>query len=299
MVQNRRYRTVFLSDIHLGSRGSRARELASLLKRIRCDQLILIGDILDLWRLKGRWYWPPAHNKVVRRILKLAERGTRVVYIPGNHDDAVRQFIGLSFGGVEIEAWMAYTSVTGQRFLITHGDQFDLVVSHQRWLSSFGSLAYDWLVVFNRVVNRARQFFGRPYVSLSQKIKHKVKKACTYISRFEESLIAEAKRKGYDGVICGHIHKGEHDESCEGLTYINCGDWVESCSLVVEHLDGQLELLNGLELLAELKGPEVEELEPDPDDELTEIIMNPTEFFKHYTPPHANGMSGEQQLEAS
>lgn len=246
-------RTVFISDTHLGSKGARAKELSKFLKHVRCDTLYLVGDILDCWRLRSKWYWPDAHNDVVRRILKHASRGTRVVLIPGNHDDAARQFVHMAFGGVEILPQDEHVTADGRRLLITHGDQYDLIVQHSRWLSMLGSVAYEWLLKINRCYNYGRQRLGLPYASLSQTIKLKVKRACTFISKFEEALAAEAQRCGLDGVVCGHIHKAEVRTMPGGVTYYNCGDWVESCTALVEHADGRLELIDGLEQTAELK----------------------------------------------
>lgn len=243
-----KYRTVFISDVHLGFNGSHAQDLAKLLKRLKCERLYLVGDIIDMWRLKQRWHWPAEHNEVVRRILKLARKGTEVIYIPGNHDEAARQFATLEFGGVEIRKTDIHVTADGRKLLITHGDQFDLIIKHSRLLSMLGALAYEWLVKLNIYYNRCRAAFGFKYWSLSQFMKLKVKQACTFISRFEQTLAHEAKKQHVDGVVCGHIHKAEQAE-IDGVAYYNCGDWVESCTLLVEHRDGQMEILDGLKLL--------------------------------------------------
>ncbi len=249
MAKRARFRTVFISDLHLGAGGSRADEVAEFLKCIDCDTLYLVGDILDMWRLKKRWHWPEANNRVVRRILKLVKRGTRVVYIPGNHDDAARRYVGLSLGGVEIAMNAVHTRRDGSTMLVTHGDQFDLVVRNARLLSAIGAWAYDWLVRVNRVYNRVRGMMGMEYWSLSHYLKLKVKSACKHISRFEDALMDEAKREGHAAVVCGHIHKAEVREAATGsVAYYNCGDWVESCSALVEHADGRMELVDGLEV---------------------------------------------------
>jgi len=240
-----KYRSVFLSDLHLGSVGSQARDVARLLKRIECERLYLVGDIIDLWRLRRRWYWPAEHNDVVRRILKLASRDTEVVLIPGNHDEAVRQYHHLEFGGVKIKPLDVHTTADGRRLLVTHGDQYDLVVKHSRLLSVLGSVAYEWLIRLNVLYNRGRALLGLRYWSLSLFLKLKVKRACTFISRFEETLMAEARRRKLDGVVCGHVHHAETRRDGE-LTYYNCGDWVESCTLLVEHADGRMELLHSI-----------------------------------------------------
>jgi len=269
-------RTVFISDMHLGSKGARAAELSEFLKAVRCDRLYLVGDIIDMWRLRQRWYWPAEHNEVIRRILKIAKRGTEVYFIPGNHDEAARQFHHHEFGGVRVLPQAVHITADGRKLLITHGDQYDLIVRHSRLLSVAGSAAYDWLIGVNRVYNTARRMVGLPYWSLSQYVKLKVKTACTFMSRFEQTLIAEAERRGLDGVVCGHIHKaearaarighgsphgspigspdGSRDGGPDEIEYYNCGDWVESCTALIEHEDGAIELIDGLAWLAAREG---------------------------------------------
>lgn len=236
------YRTVFLSDAHLGTRGSRADELSAFLKHVRCERLYLIGDIMDLWALRVRWHWPVAHNHVVRRILKIAKRGTHVVYIPGNHDDAIRQYAGIDLGGVKLALQAVHRTADGKSLLITHGDEYDLVVRHSRLISMLGGWAYDNLVVLNRGMNWARAALGLKRWSLSEAIKKKVKGACSFISNFEEALISEARRRQLDGVVCGHIHQPAL-RTTDGLIYANCGDWIERATALVEHADGTLELI--------------------------------------------------------
>lgn len=246
-------RTIWISDTHLGSKGARAEELARFLKHVRCDQLYLVGDIIDCWRLRSRWYWPAAHNDVIRRILKHASRGTEVVYVPGNHDDAARQFVNMSFGGVAIKPHTTHTTADGKKLFVTHGDQYDLVVQHSRLLALLGSVAYETLLKLNRYYNTGRRAMGLPYASLSQAIKLKVKRACTFISNFETILAEQAQKRGMDGVVCGHIHKAEQREMPGSIQYLNCGDWVESCSALVEHYDGTLEIIDGIETVNSLK----------------------------------------------
>lgn len=238
-----RYRTVWISDLHLGSRGCRADLLSRFLKRVRCDRLYLVGDVVDLSRLRGRWYWPAEHNDVVRRLLNHARHGAEVVMLPGNHDDAARQFHGLEMGGVKLLPWAVHVTADGRRLLVIHGDQFDLVVTHSRLLSTVGGIAYDWLLTANRWWNATRRALGKPPYSLAGAIKGRVKSACKYISRFEEQLLHEARRRGLNGVVCGHIHRAEVRDIA-GLTYFNCGDWVESCTALVEHADGRVELID-------------------------------------------------------
>jgi len=247
------YRTVWISDTHLGSKGARAKELSRFLKQVRCEKLYLVGDIIDCWRLKSRWYWPAEHNDVVRRILKHASRGTEVVYIPGNHDDAARQFVHMAFGGVDIKTHTRHTTADGKKLFVTHGDHYDLVVQHSRLLAVLGSVAYETLLKFNRYYNVVRRWMGLPYASLSQAIKLKVKRACTFISKFEKILANEALKRGMDGVVCGHIHKAEQTVMPGGVLYLNCGDWVESCTALVEHADGRLEILDGIKAVDDLK----------------------------------------------
>ncbi|MEM1356284.1 MAG: UDP-2,3-diacylglucosamine diphosphatase [Planctomycetota bacterium] len=272
-----RYRTVWISDTHLGSKGARAEDLAKFLKQVRCDTLYLVGDIIDCWRLRSRWYWPDAHNDVVRRVLKHASKGTKVVLVPGNHDDAVRQFIHLEFGGVQILPQAEHTTADNKRLLVTHGDQFDLVVQHSRALSMLGSFAYETLLKINRYYNIGRRMLGLPYASLSQAIKLKVKRACTFISKFEEILAEEAQKHGMDGVVCGHIHKAEQREMGGGVMYLNCGDWVESCTALVEDDNGSLRIIDGIKEVQELKRRKAEsdqakaEFEAEGDDDHAEL----------------------------
>ena len=250
-----RYRTIFLSDLHLGSTGCQAKELSAFLKCVRCETLYLVGDVIDMWRLKSKWYWPSKHNRVIGRVLKMARKGTRVVYVPGNHDEHARQYAGLNFGGVELALDAEHVTADGRRLYVSHGDQFDMVVKHARMLSMLGSASYEMLLRLNRQYNRVRKLLGLNYWSLSQFLKLKVKSACTYISRFEEALVDEARAKGFDGVVCGHIHKAEirEDAGHAGMTYYNCGDWVESCTALVELPDGSIRLLDGKAVVERLR----------------------------------------------
>lgn len=253
MHSRARFRAVFISDLHLGAGGARADDAADFLKRIDCDHLYLVGDILDMWRLKRRWFWPESNNRVVRRILKLAKRGTKVTYIPGNHDHPARRYAGLNFGGVDIALHATHTTPDGRAILITHGDQFDLAIRHAKLLSALGSWAYDHLIRINTIYNRIRRLMGLEYWSLSQYLKLKVKSACSHISRFEDAVIDEARRTGHAAVVCGHIHKAEIREG--PITYYNCGDWVESCTALVEHDDGRFELIDGLAFTRSMSEP--------------------------------------------
>ncbi len=252
------YRTVFLSDIHMGSSAARVDEAAAFLKHIDCQTLYLVGDIIDMWRLKSRWHWPEANNKFVRRVLKMAKRGTRVVFIPGNHDEGARQFIGLNFGGVMVEQNAIHITADGRKLLVMHGDEVDVVIKHARLLSVIGSVAYDKLVMLNRVVNTIQRKFGRRPWSLSQAIKMRVKKACQHIAKFEQALVDEATNRGVDGVVCGHIHKAEIRRGTgeDETDYFNCGDWVESCTALVEHDDGTLRIIDGIAFLEQMHAME-------------------------------------------
>jgi UDP-2,3-diacylglucosamine pyrophosphatase LpxH len=245
------YRTVFVSDVHLGFRGARAEEFAAFLKRIQCERLYLVGDIVDMWALRQRWTWPLTHNQVVRRLLKLARHGTKVIYIPGNHDDSLRPYAGMELAGIRIAKQAVHRLADGRQLLVCHGDEFDLVVQHSKLLSKLGTYGYDYLVQLNRVVNGIRSCVGLGRWSFSQTIKKQVKSACTFISKFEEVLADEARRRSLDGVICGHIHEPRIDVRADGLTYANCGDWIERASALVEHSDGRLEIIDVEALLRE------------------------------------------------
>jgi UDP-2,3-diacylglucosamine pyrophosphatase LpxH len=239
----RRFRTIWISDIHLGTRGCNAQLLIDFLDHTDSDTLYLVGDIIDGWRLKKRFYWPTGHNDVIWRVMKRARRGTRVVYIPGNHDEMFRQFSGLNFGGVEIRRKAIHETADGRRLLVIHGDEFDAIMLAHRWLAFVGDAAYGILMRLNVVVNRARKRMGLPYWSLSKHAKHKVKNAVAFISRFEEIVAHAADSRRVDGVVCGHIHTAEIREIGD-VTYYNDGDWVEGCTALVEDYDGRMEILH-------------------------------------------------------
>ncbi len=240
--RKRHYRTIWISDIHLGTQGCQATYLLDFLKYNESDILYLVGDILDGWQLRKGWYWPQSHNDVVQKLLRKARKGTHVVYVPGNHDSMVRQFIGLTFGEIEVNDEVVHVTATGKKLLVTHGDMFDSVMKYARWLAYMGDSLYTMALVMNRWLNRARAHLGYPYWSLSQYLKHKVKNAVSFITAFERVMTDEAKRRQCDGVVCGHIHKAEV-RMMDGLLYCNDGDWVESMSALVETHDGELELV--------------------------------------------------------
>jgi UDP-2,3-diacylglucosamine pyrophosphatase LpxH len=239
----RRFRALFISDVHLGTRGCQAERLLDFLRDHEADTIYLVGDIVDGWALRQSWYWPSTHNDVVQKLLRKARKGARMVYIPGNHDEFLRDFYGTHFGGVEVVANAVHVAADGRRYFVTHGDQFDLVVRYARWLALLGDHAYRFALVLNTSFNAIRRRFGLPYWSLSQWAKLKVKNAVNYIGEFETALAGEAARHHADGVICGHIHHAAIRQF-GGTQYINCGDWVESCSAVVEHPDGKFEIIS-------------------------------------------------------
>ena len=238
----RHFRALFISDVHLGARGCQAELLLDFLRYHDADTIYLVGDIVDGWRLRSSWYWPQAHNDVVQKLLRKARKGARTIYVPGNHDEFLREYYGTHFGGIEVAERHIHAGADGRRYLVIHGDHFDLVVTQARWLAHLGDYAYTAAIAVNRVFNSLRRRFGFGYWSLSQWAKHKVKNAVNYIGEFEKTLVIEARRNAADGVICGHIHHAAiHNEF--GVTYINCGDWVESCTAIAEHPDGRFEII--------------------------------------------------------
>lgn len=257
--ERRRYRTVWISDVHLGTRGCNAHMLIDFLDSVDSETMYLVGDIIDGWRLKKRWYWPALHNDIVWRVMKRAKRGTRVVYIPGNHDEMFRQFTGLTFGGIEIRRNAIHTTADGRRLLILHGDEFDTVVLAHRWLAFLGDAAYEILMNLNTTINAVRRRFDLPYWSLSKHAKHKVKNAVEFISHYEEVVAHAARARGVDGVVCGHIHTAE-ERDFDGITYYNDGDWVEGCTALVEHLNGRMEILHWADEIAAREAAKVRKL---------------------------------------
>ena len=237
-----RYRTVWISDLHLGTKACRVEPLLDFLSTIECEYLFLVGDVIDLWALKRKWYWPQSHNDVIRKILKRSSKGAHVVYIPGNHDENFRGYIGLTFGGVEIKREATHTTADGRKILMLHGDEFDSVVTNHQYLTAFGDVCYDWLLALGRGYHWLRRKFGWRYFSLAAYVKHKVKYICQFVSNYHDSLIRYAKSKDAEIVITGHIHRPEIVPMGD-ITYANCGDWVENCAALVEHLDGRLEII--------------------------------------------------------
>lgn len=240
------FRTIWISDTHLGTAGCNSEMLLDFLKAVECETLYLVGDIVDGWQLKKGWYWPPRHNDIVRCVLKMAKHGTRVVFIPGNHDEAFRDYVGLNFGGVEIAAEAIHVTADGRALLVLHGDEFDGVVLYARWLAFLGDSAYSLLLKLNDLVNLGRRLVGLPYWSLAAHMKKRVKNAVQFISSFEQVVAHAAFERGADGVVCGHIHSAEVRQIGE-VTYYNDGDWVESCTALVEHGDGAMEIIDWAE----------------------------------------------------
>ena len=249
LTERRKYRTIWISDIHLGTRGCNADMLIDFLDHVDSETMYLVGDIIDGWRLKKKFYWPATHNDIVWRLLKRAKRGTRMIYIPGNHDEIFRQFSGLDFGGVAIRRKAIHETADGRRLLVLHGDEFDAITLAHKWLAHVGDFAYNTLMAANVWVNTVRRAFNMPYWSLSKHAKAKVKNAVEFISNYEEVVAQAAEARGVDGVICGHIHTAEMRRiGC--VDYYNDGDWVEGCTALVEHFDGRMEILHWADEMA-------------------------------------------------
>jgi len=237
-----RLRTVFISDIHLGFKGCSADLLLDFLHHVEMDYLFLVGDIIDVWSMKKNMFWPQSHNDVLRTILGKAKKGTKVLFIPGNHDEVFREFDGAAFGNLSIHREYVHEGVHGRRMLVLHGDEFDSVVKCSPWLARLGSTIYDVLLTANPYINRVRRLFDLPNWSLSAYLKGKAKKAVQYIGSFEDAVAQAARKRGVDTVVCGHIHRAEMRD-IDGLLYCNDGDWVESCTSLVEDFQGQLRLI--------------------------------------------------------
>jgi UDP-2,3-diacylglucosamine pyrophosphatase LpxH len=237
-------RAIFISDVHLGTRACQADRLLEFLSEHRSDYLFLVGDIIDFWSMKRGVYWSAAQNTLVQKILKRARHGVKVVYVPGNHDEAAREHAGASFGAIAVEQEFVHTAADGRRYLLLHGDEFDQVTKYHRWIAVLGDRTYEFLVQLNVLLSKARRMLGMSgYWSLAGYAKRKVKSALEFIYDFEDSVMRHAHRRQVDGVICGHIHAAAMRER-DGLRYINCGDWVDSCTAVLEHIDGRMELVH-------------------------------------------------------
>ena len=235
-------RTVWISDLHLGTPGCQAEPLLDFLRSVECETLFLVGDIIDGWQLRRSWYWPQAHNDVVQKLLRKARKGTRVCFVPGNHDEFARKYLGHNFGGVDVVRDAVHTLADGRRLWVTHGDHFDGVIQCAKWLAYVGDWAYELTLRINRHLNSLRARMGLPYWSLSRYLKLKVKRAVSYVGDFEAAVAREARSRGVQGVVCGHIHHAEIRD-IDGVLYCNDGDWVESLTALVEHADGQLQII--------------------------------------------------------
>ncbi len=262
------YRAIFVSDIHLGTPGCQAGPLLEFLRTHESDYLYLVGDIVDGWQLRRRWHWPQAHNDVVQKLLRRARKGCHVVYVPGNHDEFARGFVGHRFGGIDVVEDAVHVTADGRRLWITHGDYFDGVIQRAKWLAYVGDYLYELTLRLNRHLNYGLARLGLPYWSLSAYLKHKVKSALNYVTDFEEAVAREARARGHHGVVCGHIHRAEMRD-IGGILYCNDGDWVESRTALAEHHDGRLELIHWMP--AEQTRALVDQVDPaeQPDIELT------------------------------
>lgn len=255
-MTERSYRTLFISDVHLGTRNSQADLLLDFLKHNTADTIYLVGDIVDFWRIRRGAIWPQSHNDVLQKILRKVRKGTRVIYIPGNHDEALRDYCGMHFGGIELERQAIHTTADGRRYLVMHGDEYDVVVRYARWLAFLGDRGYEFALWMNWPLNFVRRRFGLGFWSLSAYLKHRVKSAVNFIGEFETNLAEEAGRRQVDGVICGHIHHAS-SRDIGGVHYINCGDWVESCTVIAESADGEMELIRWLDVVRAREGKSV------------------------------------------
>ncbi len=240
--QRMRVRTVWISDLHLGTPGCQAEALLDFLRAVECETLFLVGDIIDGWQLRRSWYWPQSHNDVVQKLLRKARKGTKVIFVPGNHDEFARKYLGHNFGGVDVVTDAVHTLADGRRLWVTHGDHFDGVIQCAKWLAYMGDWAYELTLRINRHLNSLRARLGLPYWSLSRYLKLKVKRAVSYVGDFESAVAREAQSRGVQGVVCGHIHHAEIRD-IDGVLYCNDGDWVESLTALVEQADGSLHIV--------------------------------------------------------
>jgi len=261
----RRYKTIFISDLHIGSTQCQADTLLDFLKHNESEKLYLVGDIIDFWALSKRVYWPRDHNTIIQKILRKARHDTKVIYVPGNHDENVREYDEHVFGDIEVRNSIVHTTVDGKRFLVVHGDEYDTIAKYHQWIAKLGSKGYDFLLEVNRAVRAVRRVMGiQSHFSLAAYIKFKVKNAVQFISDYEESIVMTLKDEGLDGVICGHIHHPEIKEM-DGFLYVNTGDFVESCTAIVEHDCGRLELIRWDPSLISKGGDLVEDMTDEQD----------------------------------
>jgi UDP-2,3-diacylglucosamine pyrophosphatase LpxH len=237
-----KYKAIWLSDIHLGTSGCQADKLLKFLLKTDSDVLYLVGDIIDFWAMSRKFRWPADHNTVVQKVLKKARKGTKVIYIPGNHDENLREFCGMSFGNIELHQKYFHQTVSGHYILCQHGDEFDVITRYHKWVAILGDIGYNALLWLSTHMNKFRAYYGMGHWSLSAFVKQKVKQAVSFISEYETNVVSDAKVKGVDGVLCGHIHHAEITKY-ENLVYFNTGDTVESCTAIVETQDGEFQLL--------------------------------------------------------
>ncbi len=289
-MKKTQYRSVFISDTHLCCKDSQADMLYRFLDSFKCEYLYLVGDILDAWYVGKRTHWPKIYNRIMRKLLKMATKGTRVIYVPGNHDELARHLAGYTLGNVVITESMYHRTVDGRRMLVVHGDQFDTIVKYHVWLSHLGGTAYDALIFLNSIINAVRKRFNLPYVSLAGAVRRKVKGAVQVLTNFESTLVEIAKKEGVDGVICGHIHSPAVKE-IDGITYLNSGDWIENCSAIVEHLNGDFSIVRAHDLFDHAERSS--DLVPDDDEQLApvpavaDILALESWLAQRQTPPDA------------
>ncbi|MEA3287695.1 MAG: UDP-2,3-diacylglucosamine diphosphatase [Candidatus Marinimicrobia bacterium] len=243
-TKKEKVKSIWLSDIHLGTSFSKADELLDFLNHYKSEQIILVGDIIDIWGMRSAWNWEPSHSLLIQKLIKLSQKGVRIIYIPGNHDELFRDYVDLKFGDIEIKDKIEYLTQDGKRLLVTHGDAYDIFMQDSyRWLAHIGDRAFHVIQFISRHNQRLRNLMGRDYWSLAGYMKQRTKSISRIIKRFEQALIGAARANGYDGVICGHIHKAEI-KTIEGLTYMNCGDWVDSCTALIEDLSGEFHTIH-------------------------------------------------------
>lgn len=246
-----RVKAVFISDVHLGTRAAQAPALLDFLRVVDAEVYYLVGDIVDFWKVRRGAYWPQTHNDVIQKLLRKVRKGARIVFIPGNHDEVLRDFCGQTFGGIEILRDTEHVTASGKRYIVMHGDEFDVVVRYAKWLAFLGDRSYELALWLNQPLNWARRKLGFGYWSMSAYLKHRVKTAVNFIGEFENALSDVARRHNADGIICGHIHHAA-SRYVDGVHYVNCGDWVESRTAIVERHDGGLEVVHWDRLAKEL-----------------------------------------------
>jgi UDP-2,3-diacylglucosamine pyrophosphatase LpxH len=274
-------RTLFISDVHLGTRTAQAERLLELLRECEAETIYLVGDIIDLWRVRRRPHWLQSHNDVLQKLMRKVRKGARLVFIPGNHDEGLRDYAGSHFGGIEIRINAVHTTAAGRRYLVLHGDEFDVVVRAAKWLAFLGDRGYEFALWLNNPLNWVRRHLGLGFWSFSAYLKYRVKSAVAYIGAFEEAVATEARRAGVDGIICGHIHHPS-DRRFGGIHYLNCGDWVESCTAIVETWAGELRIIHW----SDQPGDRAVPLPPEP---FAQYVARPPEMSN--TAPVVNELS--------